>query len=244
MANEKVLILEAPWSGNIEDTQATRDIYVSAETLLRSGAKPARVIYRPLISTTYKDDIKQFVELDCNQRGPNVIVLSAHGEVVRRRVVKKRGAGGRRVLRRRLEAFDGDINLSRDIRSLHDKLSRSIVVLDACDVGVTLNNFREISGALAVVGFAKEVDWVDSSMFVLAMLFKLRQEGVLSLKRATQSTEKRRSRVEIVIKAMIDEQDGPYASLAKSLGVRTALLPSAPSGRSSSLLGLLGVDEA
>ena len=229
MANEKVLILEAPWSGHIEDTQATRDIYVSAEMLLRSGAKPARVIHRPLISATYKDDIGQFVELDCNQRGPNVIVLSAHGEVVRTTVVKKQTSVGRRVFRqRRLTAFDAEINLSRDIRSLHDKLSRSIVVLDACELGVTLNDFREISGALAAVGFANEVDWVDSSMFVLAMLFKLHQGGVLSLKRATQSTEARRSRVENVIRAMID---GPYASMAKSLGVRTAF------GRSSSLLG-------
>ena len=239
MANEKVLILEAPWSGKIEDTQATRDIYVSAEMLLRSGAKPARVIHRPLISTTYKDDIEKFVELDCNQRGPNVIVLSAHGEWVRKTVVKKQTSVRRRVVRHRhLEAFDGDINLSHDIQSLRDKLSRSIVVLDACEVGVSPKKFRERSGALAVVGFAEEVDWVDSSMFVLAMLFKLHQGGVLSLKRATQSTEARRSRVENVIKAMIDEQDGPYASLAKSLGVRTAF------GRSSSLLGLPGVDEA
>ena len=236
MANEKVLILEAPWSDNIEDTRATQDIYVSAEMLLRSGAKPARVIHRPLISTTYKNDIKQFVELDCNQRGPNVIVLSAHGKVVRKTVKKhktvvKKQTSERRGLVRHLEAFDDDINLSRDIQFLRDKLSRSIVVLDACEVGVSLKNFRQISGALAVVGFAEEVDWVDSSMFVLAMLFKLHQGGVLSLKRATRSTKARRSRVEIVIRTMID---GPYASMAKSLDVRTTF------GRSSSLLRPLG----
>ena len=84
MANEKVLILEAPWSDDIEDTQATRDIYASAETLLRIGTNPVRIISRPLISTTYAQDIEQFVDLDCNRRGPNVVVLSAHGKVVKR----------------------------------------------------------------------------------------------------------------------------------------------------------------
>ena len=132
---------------------------------------------------------------------------------------------------RHLEAFDGEINLAHDMQSLRDKLSRSIVVLDACETGVSSKSFRKRSGALAVVGFAEEVGWVDSSMFVLAMLFKLHERGVLSLQRARQSTAARRSRVQSVIKAMIDEQDGQYASLAKPLGVRTAF------GRSSSLLG-------
>ena len=215
MANEKVLILEAPWSDDIEDTQATRDIYASAETLLRIGTDPVRMIHRPLISSTYVKDIKKFVDLDCNQRGPNVIVLSAHGRAVIRKSRPKR----RRVLQRRLTAFDGEINLSVGIRPLQEKLARSIIVLDSCSVGVTLNNFRKISGALAVVGFADEVDWVDSSMFVLAILFKLHQEDVLKLKRARPSTPARRSRAETVITTMIA---GPYASMAKSLGVRTA----------------------
>ena len=179
-----------------------------------------------------REDIEKFVELDCNQRGPNVIVLSAHGEWIRKTVVKKQTSVRRRVVRHRhLEAFDGDIHLAHDIQSLRDKLSRSIVVLDACEAGVSPKNFRKRPGALAVVGFAEEVGSVDSSMFVLAMLFKLHEGGVLSLQRARQGTAARRSRVESVSKAMIDEQDAPYASLAKSLGVRTAF------GRSSSLLG-------
>ena len=51
MATEKVLTLEAPWSDGIEDTQATQDIYASAETLLRIGSEPVRIIHRPLISS-------------------------------------------------------------------------------------------------------------------------------------------------------------------------------------------------
>ena len=62
MANDKILVLEAPWSEDIEDTQATRDIYASAETLLRTGNKPVRMIHRPLIATTYTGDIERFVD--------------------------------------------------------------------------------------------------------------------------------------------------------------------------------------
>ena len=146
MANEKVLILEAPWSDDIDDTQATRDIYTSAETLLRIGPDPARIIYRPLISTTYVQDVEKFVDLDCNQSGPNVIILSAHG-----RVVKRRSRGRRRpAIRRELSAFDGEINLSRDVRALRGKLRHSIVILDSCWVGDTPERFRQLSRALAV----------------------------------------------------------------------------------------------
>ncbi len=212
MSKEKVLILEAPWSVDIEDTQATtRDIYASAETLLGSGHAPVRMIHRPLISTMYLDDIEQFVELDCNQRGANAIVLSAHEKVVRKRRKRK--------IQRRLTAFDGEVDVSSDVRPLKKKLARSVIVLDACELGVTLSSFRKHSGAHGVVGFAEEVDWVDSSMFVLAMLFKLHQEEVLNLKRARRSTKATRSRAESVI---IEMTKGLYASMARSLGVQTS----------------------
>ena len=132
MANEKVLILEAPWSDDIEDTQATRDIYASAETLLRIGANPVRIISRPLISTTHVQDIEKFVDLDCNKRGPNVIALSAHG-----RALNRRARGQRLRIKRQLEAFDGKINISKGIRPLQEKLTRSIFVLDSRSVGAT-----------------------------------------------------------------------------------------------------------
>lgn len=77
VANEKILIFEAPWSRHIDQTQATRDIYTSAETLLRVGPHPVRVIQRPLIKSHYIEDIREFTELECNQRGPNFIVFSA-----------------------------------------------------------------------------------------------------------------------------------------------------------------------
>ena len=78
MVNNKILIFEAPWSG-IDDTRATREIYKSAETLLQLGPDPVQIIQRPLISTTYKDDISEFATLPCNQKGPNFIIFSTHG---------------------------------------------------------------------------------------------------------------------------------------------------------------------
>ena len=107
----------------------------------------------------------------------------------------------------------GRFNLSKGVRALHAKLARSIVILDSCWLGDTLERFRKLSGALAVaVGFDDEVDWVDSSMFVLAILCRLHQEDVLSLKRT-------RPRSKTVITKMIN---GPYSSLAESLSVQTA----------------------
>ena len=142
-------------------------------------------------------------------------MLSAHGKFD----IRKRGSKPKLVIQRRLTAFDGEVDVGRGVRPLKEKLARSVIVLDACKLGLTLSNVRVLSGALGVVGFAEEVDWVDSSMFVLAMLFKLHQEDVFNLKRARRSTDVKRSRAETVISDMIE---GPYASMKDSLGVRTA----------------------
>ena len=154
MANPKILLLEAPWSDDIQDTEASRDVYTSAETLLRIGDDPVRIITRPLIAATYLQDIEQFVDLDCNQIGVNVIVFSAHGG----RSFRK----GRRkglTIRRELTAFDGDINLSVGIRKVKGKLDGSLLVLDSCKVGLAIDKFQRASGALGVIGFANEVNW-------------------------------------------------------------------------------------
>ena len=46
MANEEVLILESPWSEDIEDTQATRDIYASAEAQRNSSQRASAATAR------------------------------------------------------------------------------------------------------------------------------------------------------------------------------------------------------
>ena len=210
MENIKVLIFEAPWSTDIEMDYMTSDIYKSAETLLRLGSNPVRIITRPLISSTYLQDIEKFVNLPCNEKGYNVVVFSAHGDL-------KRSKGRRLLVRRQLVAFDGNVNISADAKEMEEYgLQRSVIILDSCKLGSGVKSFAERCGALGVIGFEKDVDWVDSSVFVLATLFNFHQD-ILHLKRAHQSTFTRVSKAEKVMKHMVR---GSYASLAESLGVQ------------------------
>ena len=207
MANEKILILEAPWSDDIEDTYSAHDIYASADTLLRLGPVPIRMIHRPLVSSTYLSDITRFVNLECNRRGPNVVILSAHGS---RKITSKR------KIRHKLEAIDGEIDISKEIRKLKQSLGRTIIILDSCDIGKDVRVFREASSALAVIGFENDVSWIDSAVFVLALMLNFHEEGVFHLERARSSSKETQSLPEKVTKSMLE---GTYRSLGESLGV-------------------------
>ncbi len=170
-----------------------------------------RIISRPLIRATYHKDIQQFVDLGCNRNGANVIVFSAHG--ARSRVQ----TGKRYRTRRELTAFDGDINLSAGIRRLNDKLNRSVLILDSRWVGRGLQSFQEASGALGVLGFAKKVDSVDSAVFILAVLFKLHENGALGPTDGVADHDlPSDSTAQDTVTEMISSS---YSSLAKSLGV-------------------------
>ena len=205
MANEKILILEAPWSDDIENTKTTREIYTSAETLLRLGPHPIRIIPYPLVSATYRDVIKHFTNLQCNKHGPNVIVLSAHGSHTLSKENKNR---------RHLVAFDGEINISREFRLLKGNLGRTIIVLDSCEVGTNIKSFRNASGALGVIGFTKDVSWVDSPVFILAVLLHFQEEGVFHLERDRNKT------IRDTIKTMLE---GMYKSFETSLGIEYSI---------------------
>ena len=217
MANEKILVFEAPWSPLIDATQATKDIYTSAETLLRVGQEPVRVIHRPLISTRYTQDIQDFAALECNHRGPNFIIFSAHGSftALRRNKNKIR-------YRRKLEAFDGEVNLSTEIRHVSDSLTRTIIILDSCDIGDKIESFHRASGAAGVIGFTEGVDWVDSTTFILAVLLKFHGEGVMNQKRIRKTTKKTKSSQQKVLEGMTKDA---WKSLAKSLGVQSYFGP-------------------
>ncbi len=214
MAYEKILILESTWAedaGNyISDSRSTARIYLSFESLLSLHDEPVFAVHRPLLAGRYISDIRQFVSLPSNLNGPNVVILSAHGSFSR---VKK---GHRLVNRRRMSAIDGEIRLSKDIHSLQGDLSRTIFVLDSCDIGSRVAAFRRASGALAVVGFSESVDWVDSAAFILALLLHLQSAGTFHAQRNLQK------RIEHVINLM---REGPYESLATALGLEVAFAP-------------------
>lgn len=168
--NEKVLILEANWAEEddnyISDSRSTSKIYSSLETLLSLHNEPIQIIQRPLLKCRFNDDIEQFVNLEANKKGVNVVVLSAHGNK------KTRTKGKKTIHSRKISAIDGEINLSKKIRNLSTKLDRTIFVLDSCEIGGSLVSFRKASGALGVIGFSEEVDWIDSAVFILALLLK------------------------------------------------------------------------
>ncbi len=207
MANEKILILEAPWHDDIEKTQATREIYASAETLLHVDPQPVRMIQRPLVSVTYLDDIRNFVSLKCNQKGLNIIIFSAHGSHTLSR---------RNKHRRKLTAFDGEVNISIDIRHLTGTLERSVIVLDACEVGKGVKSFRTTAGSLGAIGFKNNVDWIDSSVFILALLLNFQKSKVFHLTHARSSTQAIESRAKKTINEMLE---GTYKSFKGPLGI-------------------------
>jgi DNA helicase HerA-like ATPase len=208
MAYEKLLILESAWSDDIADSRETREIYASLETLLSLQDDPMRIIQRPLISSRYIDDINQFVSLESNRKGPNVVVLSAHGSYDSNFDNK-----GKLKHTRQLTAWDGDVNISRDIRKIEGNLSRTIFVLDACEIGTEIKSFRAASGALGIIGFSESVDWIDSSVFVLALLLRLQKSGVFQMERARPERPKN----------ILDEmRNGHYKSLMDSLKVEYA----------------------
>ena len=206
MANEKILIFETDWfeEKEIEASRSIRHIYSSAETLLGLGDPPVRVVRRPLISDMYQDDIEDFVDLDCNRKGVNIVIFYTHGsyEMTRK---------GRH--RRTLETSDyKDVNISVGIRELDEKLDRTILVLDTCEVGKKVSSFREAAGAAAAVGFGEKVDWKDASVFVFAMLLNFRESGVFQ----ADTREAALARAKNTIRDMLN---GTYRSFKDSLGV-------------------------
>lgn len=207
MSNEKILILETDWfeEEEIEASRSIRHIYSSAETLLGLGDPPVRVVRRSLISNMYRDDIEAFVDLDCNSKGVNVVIFYTHGSY---EMTQK----GRH--RRTLYTSDGKkLKISGGIQKLDEKLDRTILVLDACEVGEKVSSFRKAAGAAAAVGFSKEVDWKDASVFVFAMLLNFRESGVFQdgIMRETAL-----GRAEDTVREMLN---GTYKSFKDSLGI-------------------------
>ena len=215
MAYEKILILESTWANDaddyIRDSRSTARIYLSFESLLSLHDEPVFAVHRPLLAGRYLADIRQFVALPANRNGLNAVILSAHGSFSRVR------RANRLVNRRRLHAIDGEVKLSRDIHDLKGMLGRTMFILDACDIGARVAAFRRAAGALAVVGFSKRVDWVDSAAFVLALLLHMQSDGIFHLRRAAHKR---------LMRLLNSLRRGPYRSLADALGVEWAFAPS------------------
>lgn len=215
MSFEKLLILESKWSDEITDTRSSTEIYTSVEALLSLQEDPVRIINRPLLSSLYLNDINQFVSLDSNKAGPNIIILAAHGSHT-----TLEGRNGRIINRRTLEGYDREIKLSQDIKDYvkkyGDNLKRTIFIFDSCSVGTNISGFLNLSKAYGVIGFSKDVDWIDSAVFILALLLKFQQNGVFHLQKARSSNG---NQTPLAEKIILEMKNGLYAPLMDALGV-------------------------
>jgi len=212
VAHEKILILESTWAleadDYISDSRSTARIYLSFETLLSRHDVPVFAVHRPLLVGRYIEDIRQFVSLLANVRQMNIVILSAHGTFTRAQ------KGDKKVNRRRLNAIDGGIKLSRDIHNLKGKLKRTVFILDACEVGERVDEFRKAAGALGVIGFSKSVEWADSAVFVLALLLHIQTMEIF---------QKPQSLGRTLIRHLVEDlRQGTYKSLAEALGLEVA----------------------
>ncbi len=206
MANEKLLLLESQWratprSPPSEFRSAAR-LYASLDRLLPVSAEPARCRQAALRRTDWREQIKIFTGSEWNRRGPNLVVLSSHGWSP---------SAGSPLDGYWLAADDGLIDLDRELAELKGALKRSLVLLDACHLGDDPERLRASADALGVIGFQGRVNWLASSVFMLALLRRFLQAGVFQARRA----DMRRPRA--VLRAMLD---GEYARLAEQLGVQ------------------------
>jgi hypothetical protein len=207
----QVLILEGNWGEDeaayLTDSRSTSRLYAALEDLLSLGSKPVKFIQRPLLNRRFTKDIRNFISLTKNQSKGTVIILSAHGSRRKTEEGKKR-----RVLR----AFDGKLNLSLKIKEVGDTLGNTILVLDSCEIGQKLELFQRVAKALAVIGFRQDVGWVESAVFILALLDKLDDYNYFYFSNETEI----RHAATAAINAMWDV---PYKSLAEHLGAEKVI---------------------
>jgi len=202
-----VLILEGNWGEErdyLTDSRSASRFYVALEDLFNiEEDRPIRFISRPLLKSKFAENIAEFVSLTKRKMGGAVIILSAHGAQVRHK--------GKR--RRVLQAIDGDLNLSVQITKLDCSLEKIVLILDSCEIGEGLDSFQKNANALAVIGFQQSPDWLDSLVFILALLQKLATKNYFSKKTNLKQAAK---------KAIESMKKSPYDKLTEHLEVEVA----------------------
>ncbi len=196
---EKALILESDWrtspATSASQPHAVKTLYASA---FQNAACTMR--YRPLSAHTFISDCYDFLGLPDNRRGPNLILLSTHGEY---------SAEGLR----HLSATEQVIVLEELLTLLQPHLSRTLLVLDICQVGQALPPLCQQFGLLGVVGFAGRVNWTASSAFILSLLRHWLAADVFNMQRASSRRP---------AKVLEQMQSGRYTRLMQLLEVNSA----------------------
>ena len=87
-------------------------------------------------------------------------------------------------------------------------LVNSIFVLDSCAVGFEIHKFRKPHDIFGCIGFDDDADWIDSTIFILALLAKMASRNLFV-----------RSPGYSHVELLEEMQQGAYAELMKMLGV-------------------------
>ena len=79
-----------------------------------------------------------------------------------------------------------------------------------------MKSFRQASGSLAAIGFTEGADWIDSSVFILALLLHFQEDEIFHLKGVPESTVQTDSKPQETLEEMLN---GPYESFKNHLGI-------------------------
>ncbi len=196
---EKILILEADWRAtpNAPPSQSQRATPLYCSAFQHSSLIPR---CRDLRASTIANECRTFLRLAENQRGANFILLSSHGEFL---------ASGQRAL----AATEQTIVLEPLLHHLRPLLSRTLLILDVCQIGQALPSLCQHSGLLGVLGFQARVNWTASSIFILSWLRHCVAAEILLMRRASSQRP---------AKLLAQMQNGDYAKLARQLAVQAA----------------------
>lgn len=185
----KLLILESDWRSHTMAVPTEQ----RSSTKLYSTVMPA--VSAPLLTDTWRNEIRQFCRQKDTQRGVNLIILSSHGNNLAHTPV--------------LATANGTIDNFSDFGA---QLKRCILVFDACYLGSQIESLQQHSGALGAIGFSANVNWTASSVFVLSLLRFYVRHGVFDLQRCSAARPRN------VLSRLTKE----YASLALNLGVTSS----------------------
>jgi len=160
----KILVLESDWKTS--PILAPTQTHSAGRCYASIGLKIEQL---PLIVETLPAQLEKFVSQPNNQKGINVIILSGHAGFENHTL--------------QMSGIDQLFNPLEIFESVQRKLSRSILILDACFLGLQLGLFMQHYPLLGCVGFTKQVNWVSSSVLVLILLRHFRQMGVFEMRR-------------------------------------------------------------
>lgn len=162
----KILVLESDWrpTPNLAPTQ----IHSSSRCYSSIGLK---IQQNQLIIKEFSRNLENFLSQPINQKGINVIILSGHA--------------GFENYKLQMSAIDQLFEPLEIFEPIKNKLFRSILILDACFVGLQLEVFMQHYNFLGCIGFTKQVNWVSSSILILLILRHFRDQGIFEMKRTS-----------------------------------------------------------